>query len=128
VPVDFCINILFEETQAAIPNCLYSSGGATGPHALQVFNNVNQTAAVGEVGILLLMFFLGMEINVPGKQSQLVMPLTAQGSKMVLGFCFSLLVGLMADWSLREIIIVSVLFIFNSTAVVSEYLKRNGEL
>lgn len=104
------------------------AGVLLGPHMLHIFSGAEQTAVVGEVGILLLMFFLGMEINVPGKQSHLVKPLIAQGAKMVLGLGFALLVGFLEGWSFTDSIMLSVLFIFNSTAVVSEYLKQNGEL
>jgi len=104
------------------------AGILLGPHVLHVFSGAEETAAVGELGILLLMFFLGVEINVPGRQSQLIKPLIAQGAKMLLGFGFALLVGFLNGWSLAIIVMLSALFIFNSTAVVSEYLRQNGEL
>ncbi|MET3877318.1 cation:proton antiporter [Chitinophaga sp. OAE865] len=104
------------------------AGILLGPYMLHIFSGPEQTAVVGEIGILLLMFFLGMEINVPGKQSHLVKPLIAQGTKMILGFGFALLIGSLKGWSIVDIIMLSVLFVFNSTAVVSEYLKRSGEL
>jgi CPA2 family monovalent cation:H+ antiporter-2 len=104
------------------------TGIVLGPYVLHVFSEVEETAAIGEVGIMLLMFFLGMEINVPDKQSHFVKPLVAQGVKMVLGFGFALLVGYLSAWPAASIVMLSVLFAFNSTAVVSEYLKRSGEL
>ncbi|MEO6832170.1 MAG: cation:proton antiporter [Chitinophagaceae bacterium] len=98
-----------------------------GPHVGRIFTNTNDIASLGEIGLLLLMFFLGMETDIPDQRSLLVKPLVAQGMKMLLGITFATLVGTMFGWSVYSIVVLAILFIFNSTAVVSEYLSKNGE-
>lgn len=61
-----------------------AAGILLGPHVSGIFPDSTNTAALGEIGILLLMFFLGMEINIPDSRSQLRKPAIAQGIKMLL--------------------------------------------
>lgn len=64
-----------------------------GPHITGVFTNPEQTETIGEIGILLLMFFLGMEINVPDNRSVLVKPVVAQSAKIILSIGFAWIIG-----------------------------------
>lgn len=104
------------------------AGLLLGPHIGGVFTNGEQISAVGEIGVLLLMFFLGMEIEVPDNRSLLLKPIIAQGIKSLLSMGFAILLGNWLGWSKGAILLLSVLLIFNSTAVVSEFLRKNGEL
>jgi CPA2 family monovalent cation:H+ antiporter-2 len=70
------------------------------------------------------MFFLGLEINIPNKRHLIVKPFIAQGMKVLLGFGFALLIGYFLDLDLKSITLIAILFFFNSTAVVTEYLKK----
>lgn len=99
-----------------------------GPHISGVFTNPEQTETIGEIGILLLMFFLGMEINVPDNRSALVKPVVAQVIKIILSIGFACIVGYFAELSVKSIVLITVLFVFNSTAVVSEFLNKHNTL
>jgi CPA2 family monovalent cation:H+ antiporter-2 len=99
-----------------------------GPYVGRIFTNTEDIASLGEIGLLLLMFFLGMEMDIPDRRSLLLKPLVAQGIKMLLSIIFATALGFMFSWSVYSIIVLAMLFIFNSTAVVSEYLSKNGEL
>ena len=44
--------------------------------------------------------------------------------KVLLGFGFALLIGYFLDIDARSITLIAILFFFNSTAVVSEFLKK----
>ncbi|KMQ68689.1 cation:proton antiporter [Chryseobacterium sp. FH2] len=103
-------------------------GIVLGPHILGIFTNPEEIEVIGEIGILLLMFFLGMEINVPDKRSLLITPVVAQSIKTLLSIIFAFLVGKIIGLSLNSIILIAVLFVFNSTAVVSEFLKKHNAL
>lgn len=103
-------------------------GVILGPHISGVFTDPGQTETIGEIGILLLMFFLGMEINVPDSRSMLIKPVVAQSIKIILSIGCAFLIGYFMELSLNSIILIAVLFIFNSTAVVSEFLSRHKTL
>ncbi|MDQ0595075.1 Kef-type K+ transport system membrane component KefB [Chryseobacterium ginsenosidimutans] len=100
------------------------AGVLLGPHMTGVFSNVEEIEVIGELGILLLMFFLGLEINIPNKRHLIIKPLIAQGMKVFLGFGFALLIGYFLNLDPKSITLIAVLFFFNSTAVVTEFLKK----
>lgn len=104
------------------------AGVLLGPHVTGAITQVHEIEAIGEVGILLLMFFLGMEIDIPDNRNQLTQPLAMQGVRMILAFIFALIAGMPAGWSAANIALLALLFMFNSTAVVTEYLRKNNEL
>lgn len=104
------------------------AGILLGPYVLKVFTEIHQIEVIGEMGILLLMFFLGMEINIPNHHSLILKPLIAQGIKVLLSLGFAFLIGHFIGLDFRSTVLVAVLFTFNSTAVVSEFLKKHNTL
>ncbi|SEW01858.1 transporter, CPA2 family [Chryseobacterium wanjuense] len=104
------------------------AGIVLGPHVSGVFTEPDEIELVGEIGIMLLMFFLGMEIDVPDNRSLLVKPVIAQSIKILLSIICAFSVGYIIGLSLNSIILIAVLFVFNSTAVVSEFLKKHHTL
>jgi predicted Kef-type K+ transport protein len=53
------------------------AGVLMGPYFAGVLTEVEDTASIGELGILLLMFFLGMELDIPDRRSLLIKPVIA---------------------------------------------------
>lgn len=104
------------------------AGILLGPYGVKLFDQPEEIEAVGEAGILLLMFFIGMEINVPNKKSLIIKPLLAQGIKILLSFMFAFLLGWILTLDFKSILLIAILFTFNSTAVVVEFLKKHGTL
>jgi CPA2 family monovalent cation:H+ antiporter-2 len=104
------------------------AGILLGPQVAGTIVNTREIEAIGEIGILLLMFFLGMEVDVPDSRSRLARPVTMQLIKIILSVLFAFLAGRLVKWPLALIMLTAMLFIFNSTAVVTEYLRKNGEL
>ncbi|WP_374462362.1 cation:proton antiporter [Chryseobacterium sp.] len=104
------------------------AGVLLGPYGVKLFDKPEEIEAVGEAGILLLMFFIGMEINVPNKKSLIIKPVLAQGIKILLSFIFAFLLGGILKLDFKSILLIAILFTFNSTAVVVEFLKKHGTL
>jgi len=104
------------------------AGVLMGPNVLGIFNEIEHTTSIGEIGILLLMFFLGMELEIPDRRSLLLRPVIAQFIRIFLSIGIVTAAGYLLSWPLITIVMIGTLFIFNSTAVVSEYLRRNREL
>lgn len=104
------------------------AGLVLGPGMTGLLSPGEGPALLGEFGILLLMFFLGLEIDIPDKGSLLWRPLAAQAVKVVLAVIFAWLAGAWLAWRWQNRLLVAVLLTFNSTAVVSEYMRRTGEL
>src|SRR5215217_7843574 len=60
------------------------AGIILGPYASGLFANTEDTASLGEIGILLMMFFIGTEMEIPDRRSLLLKPVIAQAIKMLL--------------------------------------------
>lgn len=103
------------------------AGLLLGPGVTGAFSDPSGITTLGDLGILLLMFFLGMEIEIPDHRSLLIQPIVAQGAKMLLSFFLALVAGYFLHWKPGNILILTILLVFNSTAVVSEFLRMNGE-
>jgi CPA2 family monovalent cation:H+ antiporter-2 len=104
------------------------AGFLLGPHVTGIVSDPAGIAGLGEIGILLLMFFLGMEIEIPDRRNLLLQPVIAQTIKILLSLCCVLVIGTLLHWKKGEMFILTILFVFNSTAVVSEFLRKTGEL
>jgi monovalent cation:H+ antiporter-2, CPA2 family len=103
------------------------AGVLLGGHSLQIFPDGEELTALGSLGILLLMFFLGMEIEVPDRRSLLIQPILAQGIKVMLSIFLSLIAGYVFHLNPGSMLLLTILLAFNSTAVVSELLRANRD-
>lgn len=104
------------------------AGVLLGPYVLRIVDKPEEIEVIGEIGILLLMFFIGMEINVPNKRSLIIKPILAQAMKVLLSFLFAFLLGNILELDFKSILLIAILFMFNSTAVVVDFMKRHGTL
>ncbi|MCC3214558.1 cation:proton antiporter [Chryseobacterium sp. X308] len=104
------------------------AGVLLGPYVLKLFNKPEEIETIGEIGILLLMFFIGVEINIPNKKSLIIKPILAQGMKILLSCIFAYFVGELLHLNIESVLLIAILFMFNSTAVVVEFLKKHGTL
>jgi CPA2 family monovalent cation:H+ antiporter-2 len=105
-----------------------TAGILLGPQVCRVYEDTAAISNIGEIGIILMMFFLGMEINIPDRKSLLIQPVIAQLIKIGLSFLLVLGLSRLFRWPVGDMLLLATLLIFNSTAVVSEYLKKNEEL
>ncbi|GGH20174.1 sodium/hydrogen exchanger [Dyadobacter endophyticus] len=104
------------------------AGFLIGPHMANLFHSAEDIEPVAEIGILLLMIFLGIEIDIPDSKSLLFKPFIAQGMKVIFTLGLVMLISFLVEWSWLTGAVIFILLIFNSTAVVSEFLHKNGEL
>ncbi|HVU55387.1 MAG TPA: cation:proton antiporter [Puia sp.] len=104
------------------------AGMVLGPGMAGLFTPGQGPVEVGEFGILLLMFFLGLEIEIPDQGTLLWRPVAGQLVKIMLAVAVAWLAGAWLAWGWQNRLLLAVLLTFNSTAVVSEYMRRTGEL
>lgn len=102
------------------------AGAVAGPFGLGVITDAGLIEVLGEFGIIMLLFFIGMEISVPS--------LIKNWRVVVLGSICQVLgsVGMMAilghffDWDLSRIIVLGFVISLSSTAVLLSYLQSKG--
>jgi CPA2 family monovalent cation:H+ antiporter-2 len=119
---------LFKKLQQPYLIAYLLAGILLGPYVTGIYKDSGSITALGEIGIVLMMFFLGIEIEIPDNKSLLRKPFVAQGIKTLFSFIFAFIVGEWLSWSVGFILLLTIILSFNSTAVVSEFLRKNKEL
>lgn len=95
---------------------------------LGLFTNADQIALLGDVGIVLLLFFIGMETNLPDLVKQWKVAIGGTISQVLLSVGLVALVGWPLDWSWSRILMLGFIISLSSSAVVIRLLQDSGEI
>ncbi|MEQ3660285.1 MAG: cation:proton antiporter [Glaciecola sp.] len=104
------------------------TGIIVGPQYLALISNTLLIEHLGSLGVILLLFFVGMEIK--------PIQLKTSGKIAVIGTCIQItisffvvwLVGHTLNWSLERVILIAFVISLSSTAVVLKLLQDKNEL
>ncbi|MFY0686369.1 MAG: cation:proton antiporter [Cyclobacteriaceae bacterium] len=105
-----------------------TTGVILGPHVMGLVEDTDQIASLGSIGLVLLLFFIGMEISL----SKLI----ANWKISVIGTLFQVLfsilgvwgLGSFLDWGLVRIITIGFVLSLSSTAVIVKLLQESGDI
>ena len=103
------------------------AGVLLGDYGFEIITDKEMINAMGEVGLILLLFFIGMEINLPDlvknwKVAIIGTLLQILGSIALVG-----LIGWYYGWSMPTIITIGFVISLSSSAVVIKLLQDSGE-
>jgi len=104
------------------------SGVLVGPGVLNIVQQSEGISQIGELGIILLMFFTGAEINLPALAKNFIKPLFAAISQVLLSLAFIWVLGMYMDWDYKLIVLTGFVISLSSSAIIFQYLSRNGEI
>ena len=104
------------------------AGMLLGPDGLKLFTDVNTVAQIGSLGLIIQMFFIGAEIEVPSLLKNIRTLLVGTGVQLLLSFIVILLIGAQLAWTASEIILFSFIISLSSSAIILEYLHKNKEI
>lgn len=104
------------------------SGVVLGPSVLGVVEERALIDQLGELGVILLMFFIGAEINLPDLSKHFKKPFLAAVIQVVLSFACMYWVGSFLDWHWNIIILISFVISLSSSAIIFQYLTRTGQI
>lgn len=91
-----------------------------------LIENENLIQYLGELGIILLLFFIGMEISLPEFVKQWRVALIGTISQVVASVLVSLLIGYAFDWSFTRSVVVGFVIALSSSAVIIKLLEEKG--
>ncbi|HUR40055.1 MAG TPA: cation:proton antiporter [Verrucomicrobiae bacterium] len=99
------------------------AGVVLGPHGLEFFQEYELVSRIGEIGVVLLLFFVGMETT-PRQLAQ-GWRVTVLGTLVQIAASVGLMVaiGMWLDWPLARSILMGFVISLSSTAVVLNYLR-----
>lgn len=103
------------------------TGIILGPHGFGVVNNQDQISYLGSLGLILLMFFIGMEISLPKLLSFWRIIIIGTLVQILLSLLVVSVMGQFFSWPLNRIIMLAFVICLSSTAVVIKLLQDNNE-
>lgn len=104
------------------------AGVLLGPEVLGIISKSESIGQLGELGIILLMFFIGAEINLPSLASNFQKPLLAALVQVLLSVGLMWGIGHYLDWSPTTILLTGFIISLSSSAIIFQYLSRSGEI
>lgn len=103
------------------------AGIIIGPHGLALFTDQALVGRIGEIGVVLLLFFAGMEVSPRKLASRWRVTLLGTLAQILVSLGVVWLIGRMLGWTPVVIVLVGFVLSLSSTAVVLNYLQERGE-
>ncbi len=97
-----------------------------GPSFLGIVKGQEEIALLAEMGILLLLFIVGMEIDLKAFKSVSKISLITCGAQISIGLATMLILGLAFGWPLNRCILLGFAISLSSTAVALKILEEMG--
>ncbi|WP_420321390.1 cation:proton antiporter [Flagellimonas sp.] len=97
-------------------------------YMLKTIGNMDYLRLLGELGVILLLFFIGMEINLVDFVKQWRIAVIGVIAQLTLSLFLMLGVGTYFDWGIARIIVLGFVVALSSSAVVIKLLQDKGLL
>ena len=104
------------------------AGVLLGPEGLKLFTDVNTIAQIGSLGLIMQMFFIGAEIEIPSLIKNSKPVITGTAVQLLLSMAFILVVGHAFAWTVERIVLFGFIISLSSSAIILEYLYKNKEI
>ncbi len=124
------IPIIFIFKKIHIPSIVgfLIAGMIIGPHGLQLISELNEINIMAEVGVILLLFTIGLEVKLEKLIEMKKFLLVSGGLQVLTTLIFSTLIFSFFDFPLNESIFLSMLISLSSTAIVLKILSDRQQL
>ncbi|GJM21296.1 MAG: sodium/hydrogen exchanger [Planctomycetota bacterium] len=107
----------------------YLIGGVLlGPHVLGLFDDEATLARLGDVGVVLLLFFVGMEVSFPHLARGWRVAVGGTALQITASVASAFALGMWLDWPMPRILLIGFAISLSSTAVVVSLLQGKREL
>jgi CPA2 family monovalent cation:H+ antiporter-2 len=103
------------------------AGVLLGEHGLQVITDKELIASFGEFGLILLLFFIGMEISLPDLLKNWKIATIGTSLQVIASVLLVAVIGWFFNWEINRIIILGFVISLSSSAVVIKLLQDNNE-
>ena len=107
----------------------YLVGGiAVGPYGFGLVGDVEQIRTLAEIGVVLLLFTLGLEFSLKTLRKMGKVAIVGGGVQILLTTALGLVIGVLLHWPLEEAVLFGFLIALSSTMIVLKLLMERGEL
>lgn len=104
------------------------TGIIAGPYGLSWIHGVHEVEIMAEIGVILLLFVIGIEFSLKSLAAIKKFVLVGGGIQVVLTVLITVLIATLFNYSLQKAIFLGFLFSLSSTAVVLKLLQDRGEM
>jgi len=101
-------------------------GVLMGPHGLQLITDESLISNLGSFGLVLLLFFIGMEISLPKIIANWRIPVLGTLIQVIFSVGVVWGVGFIFHWQLNHIIVLGLVISLSSSAIVISFLQDKG--
>ena len=103
------------------------AGAVLGPSGFGFVENREQVQILAELGVLMLLFFIGMELNLRDFRAVWKVAVLTTAFQIIVAFLGMYLLGLLLDWPLALTVVIAFVVALSSTAVAIKMLEEIGE-
>lgn len=104
------------------------AGVALGPTGLKLVSNTESVQVLAELGVIMLLFLIGMELSLRSFKPVYKTALSAAALQILAAFAVFWGIGHALDWSMQRVIVFSFATALSSTAVSIKILEETEEL
>src|SRR3989337_1786912 len=128
ITASFLIGFIAHKFKQSIVLAYIFAGVLIGPYGFQLIKNLNEVKALAEVGVALLMFVKGVELNFPKLKTIWKISILGSAFQVVvmvsLGFFLSKYLG----WSTYNSLLLGMILAISSAMTVMKTLMERGEM
>ncbi|WP_150466239.1 cation:proton antiporter [Francisella sp. SYW-9] len=104
------------------------TGILLGPYGLKLIQDQESLSRLGEIGVILLLFFAGMEVSPRKFAENWKVPTVGTILQMLVTSLVVSIVGITLNWSIAKILLFGAVVSLSSTAVVLKLLHDSGSM
>jgi len=104
------------------------AGVALGPDGFGMFTDVESLTRIGEVGVILLLFFAGMEVDFSRLVTGWRISVVGTTLQIVLSVGCIGIIGFLLEWELERVVLIGFAISLSSTALVLSMLRARNEM
>jgi len=119
------ISIIFKALRQPPIVAYILAGVLMGPHALKIVTDESLISNLGSFGLVLLLFFIGMEISLPRLIANWRIPVLGTFIQVAFSLLVVWVAGFFLGWHIHMIIVFGFVISLSSSAIVINYLQDN---
>ena len=104
------------------------TGVAIGPFGLAIFTDIDFASRIGSFGVVLLLFFVGMEVAPRQLLAGWRIAVIGTLIQVILSILLILPLGLFLEWPVERVVLLGFVVSLSSTTVIIKLLRDSGEL
>lgn len=104
------------------------AGIVLGPTGLKLVSNTDTVQTLAELGVIMLLFLIGMELNIRSFKAVMKTALSAAILQITMAFAAFYAIGIFFDWTIQKVTVFAFATALSSTAVSIKILEETDDL